>query len=108
MKLNFVILISCERQSEHTPREGVADEEQKKSDGGVVAPRLVRFFDSLREAGPMERGFNTLLFGSDRPTYSSYRYWQYVRPFYWVILAAVVLGTFGSLALLLAMCGHHP
>ena len=34
-----------ERQSEHTPREGVADEEQKKSVKGVVAPRLVRLFD---------------------------------------------------------------
>jgi hypothetical protein len=35
-------IFSCERQSEHTPREGVADEEQKKSVRGVVAPRLVR------------------------------------------------------------------
>lgn len=30
-----------ERQSERTPREGAADGEQKKSVGGVAAPRLV-------------------------------------------------------------------
>ena len=38
----MIFFISTERQSEHTPREGVADEEQKKSVRGVVAPRLVR------------------------------------------------------------------
>ncbi len=40
---------SHERQSEHTPREGGADEEQKKSVRGVAAPRLVRC-SSLLEA----------------------------------------------------------
>lgn len=88
------------------PAKALSRKSRRKALGALSLHALFVSSISFREAGPCERWFNTLLFGSAQPTYSSYRYWQYVRPFYWVILAAVLLGTFVSLALLLAMCGH--
>ena len=70
-----------ERKSEHTPREGVADEEQKKSVGGVVAPRLVLLSSdsgitgsvggTLRSGGEQQKSENGSL-PPDSPTSGQY------------------------------------